>query len=205
MLKKQEVKMLVLADLADFNEKQVLEKLNELKRRHFDVVMVMGNVNKVMMLEISLLFETSLITALPKDHYSQALFDELGIIEFNLKKQKVGETILMGYGSRYYNPAGVAIDKYTDYTADVLFSYHAPMRINKNENIPDYGYKTDEINRYGAFQNPRIIFHGDRKQNKTTVLSNGTNVISCYGIVPYILTYYKEVEDTNEPKREDDK
>lgn len=203
MLRKQEVKLLVLADLADFNQKVVLERLNELKRRHFDVVVVMGNVNKVLMLEISLLFETALITALPKDNYSEALFKELGVIEFNLKKQKVGETVLMGYGSRHYNPNGVPIDKYTQYSSDVLFSYHAPMRLNDNPDLPKSPYNTEEINRYGAFQKPLIIFHGDRKQNKKIELSNGTKVISCYGIVPYILTYYREMPDEIIERKDD--
>lgn len=195
MLKKQEVKLLVLANLADFNEKEVLEKLNELKRRHFDVIVVMGNINKVLMMEISLLFETSLITALPKNTYSKALFDELGIIEFNLKKQKVGETTLLGYGSRHYNPKGVPIDKIERYDSDILFSYHAPMRLNDDGLYNDLPFTTEEINRYGAFRNPLIIFHGDRKQNKTTELSNGTKFISCYGIVPYILIYYRDVQE----------
>lgn len=195
MLKKQEVKLLILSDLSDFDEKEVLEELNELKRRHFDVVVIMGNVNKVLTLEISLLFETALIMALPKDRFSKALFEELGIVEFNLRKQKVGETSLLGYGSRYYNPQAVPIDKLEKYTADLLFSYHGPMRVNANPNIPKSPYNTEEINRYGAFQKPRILFHGDRKMNQTTELSNGTKVISCYGIVPYILTYYREIED----------
>lgn len=201
MQRKQEVKLLILSDLADFNEKEVLEELNELKRRHFDVVVVMGNVNKVLLLEISLLFETALIVTLPKDTYSKALYDELGIINFNLKKQKVDNTVLLGYGSRHYNPKGVDIDKIPEYGADVLFSYHAPMRINENENYKRVSINTEEINRYGAFRNPLRIFHGERKQNKTTVLSNGTEIISCYGIVPYILTYYKEIED----ERKDEK
>lgn len=204
MLRKQEVKLLVLTDLAEFNEKEILEKLNELKRRHFDVVVVMGNINKVLMLEISLLFETSLIAALPKDKYSKALYEELGIIEFNLKKQKVGETVLLGYGSRFYNPDGVPIDKKIEFGADVLVSYHAPMRINDNVNITPSNYNTEEINRYGAFQNPLIIFHGDRKQNKTTEICNGTKFISCYGIVPYILTYYKDIDETDIKKERKD-
>ena len=156
MQRKQEVKLLILSDLADFNEKEVLEELNELKRRHFDVVVVMG---------------------------------------------KVDNTVLLGYGSRHYNPKGVDIDKIPEYGADVLFSYHAPMRINENENYKRVSINTEEINRYGAFRNPLRIFHGERKQNKTTVLSNGTEIISCYGIVPYILTYYKEIED----ERKDEK
>lgn len=198
MLKKQEVKLLILSDLSDFNEKEVLEELNELKRRHFDVVVVMGNVNKVLTLEISLLFESALVVALPKNNYSKALFEELGIVEFNLRKQRVGETFLLGYGSRFYNPKAVPIDKLEKYTADVLFSYHGPMRVNTNPDIPASPYNTEEINRYGAFQKPLILFHGDRKMNKTTELSNGTKVISCYGIVPYILTYYREVSDVEE-------
>ena len=195
MLRKQEVKLLILSDLADFNEKKVIEKLDELKRRHFDIVVVIGNVNKVLMTEISLLFESALITTLPKDKYSKALYEELGIVEFNLRKQKVGQTEIIGYGSRHYNPNGIAIDKKPECLADVLVSYHAPMRIHDNENYTPEKINTEEINRYGAFCNPKIIFHGDRKMNKTTELSNGTKIISCYGIVPYILTYYKEIEE----------
>ena len=203
MLRKQEVKLLILADLNDFNQKEVLEELNRLKRQHFDIVAVIGNTNKVMMLEISLLFETALIVALPKDHYSKAQFEELGIIDFNLKKQRVDETMIFGYGSRFYNQTAIPIDKLPECFADVLISYHAPVRINDNPNYEHEKIDTSEINRYGAFRKPLRIFHGGRKQNKTTVLSNGTEIISCYGIVPYILKYYKEVEDETEKNEEE--
>ncbi len=195
MLKKQEIKLLILCDLEDFNYKDVLEELNELKRRHFDMVFVLGNVDKIMMMEISALFETALICALPKDTYSKSQFTELGILDFNLRKQRIDQTYVMGYGSRFYNPKGVPIDKIPECWADILVSYHAPIRINDNPDYRNEELGSEEINRYGAFRNPLIIFHGGRKCNKETIISNGTKYISCYGIVPYILTYYKEIDE----------
>lgn len=193
MLRKQEAKFLILSDLSDFNEKEVLAELDELKRRHFDIVAVIGNTNERLMREISAQFESALIAALPKTRYSQSLFNELGIIDFNLKKQRIDNTFVLGYGSRRWNPTAIPLDKIYE-GIDVLISYHAPMRLNM-ERGADNQFDTEEINRFAAFRNPKIIFHGERKTNKETVLSNGTKVISCYGIVPYILTFYKEIEE----------
>lgn len=186
---KQQVKMLILSDTTDFPSREIIEQLNKYKRRHFDFVFILGDAETVVIREAAALFETALVAMLPKEKFPKSICNELGTINYNLQNMKVGECIrVLGYGSQFYNPTEVPIDRYEKYQANMLVSYHGLNRIHERKDVrPDYN--REEINRYAGLRNPQFVIHGERKMNGETELSNGTKIIGCYGVCPIIFDF----------------
>ena len=183
----QEIKFLVLADLEDFKTKDIIEELNELKRRHFDIVFILGNIPDTLTLEISTLFESSLICQLAEDYYSPILFQELGVVDFNLKKQKLSTAHVCGVGSSFYNLKTrnlEAIDN-PNFKGNILVSYYPPLF---NEySFEEHGNKhiktiSKHINKFIKEKQPSLIIFRGNKRKFEKKLKNGTKLYCCHGI-----------------------
>lgn len=193
MLRKQELKVLFLSDIGDFNQDSVLIQLDKISRRHYDMIIVIGDVSQAVLSALNSQFETSLVTLLPNSKYNY--FEPTdGIENFNLRKYHFSSSgTILGYGSSLDNPQPVKkIAELEKYTADVLISYYPPKFINqKVEDLKKDEMGHDEVNRYAAFQKPKFIYHGGRKVNKRTVLTNGTEIISVYGMREVTIQFKK--------------
>lgn len=187
----QRLKLLVLTDLTDFGWNDVMEELNRIKRRHYDLVVVFGDIEDHMLTEVSCLFDTAIIALLPEKHYPRYFED--GVMKFNMQKFYFGTcSKVMGYGGNLDNPEGNPdIEKYEDNFADLFFSFYPPYKINMEDEMKEDKKGRMEVNKYGAYRNPRIVFHAGRKNRRMHTISNGTKYISCYGIQEFQIRYWK--------------
>lgn len=195
MQKKHEIKLLVLSDIMDFKQDDVLTRLDMTSRRHYDMIIGIGDIPQAILDSLNSQFDSSLIALLPKTKRLHVEPTD-GIEYFNLRKYFFsGDGTILGYGSSFDNRKPVPIGDYEKYTADILVSYYPPKHINIHKEqdtweTPDpIGH--DEVNRYGAFQNPKFILHGCRKNNYEHELSNGTKIISVYGMQEKHLIFKK--------------
>lgn len=192
MLKKQELKILVASDMSDFNQNDTFIYLDKISRRHYDMIIVIGDISQALLTTFNSQFDSALIVLLPKTHKNY--FDKTdGIEYFNLKKYHFSSSgIIMGYGSEFDNKKPVPIYQYEKYLADVLISSYPPKFINMSDTeAKEDKVGHNEINLYAAYHKPKYIIHGGRKNNKETILENGTKICSVHGLKEFQIEFKK--------------
>lgn len=189
MQRKQKFKTLILSSLSDFHLTEILTVLDRLSRRHYDLIIVIGDLPEAVGTSLDSTFESALIAFLPETHDSFTE-DSAGIENFNLKKYHFSSRgTILGYGTDVDNPAPVDIDKYVKFSADILVSVLPPVNFNMDHAGTDRKGKS-EVNRYIAFQKPKVLFHGGRKRNAVTKIGD-TLAISVYGIQEFSISFMK--------------
>ncbi len=143
-LRKQELKLLVLSGLDDFSRNDILEELDRYSRRHYDMVIVMGDITDNILTALESQYETSLIALLPDKKPAPMFGPNDGAELANKRKYRYSShgSVICYNSKTDGKPADIY--KLEKYKADVLVSSKPPVYFNLDKAEADEKKRYDE-------------------------------------------------------------
>lgn len=144
--------------------KSVLEELNNIRKHQYDIVFILGDCSRIIMREISILFETALILQIPDEYFWKREAKDFYVTNFMGKRQRHGSKHIVGVGN-------VRIDEIPE--GEIL--------VTTRNAIED-----KQVLNYIRENEPKLVFYlTDQDQPSNRKKLGNSILVGCHGLLPY--------------------
>lgn len=160
--KKATWKYLFICNPDRYALKSVLEELNNIRKHQYDIVFILGDCSRIIMREISIIFETALILQIPDEYFWKKEAKDFYVTNFMGKRQRHGSKHIVGVGN-------IRIDEIPE--GEIL--------VTTRNAIED-----KQILHYIREKQPKLVFYLTDQPSNRKKLGNSI-LVGCHGLLPY--------------------
>ena len=160
--KKATWKYLFLCNPDKYAVKNVLDELNNMHKHHYDVVFILGDCSRIILREVSVLFDTALILQIPDEYFWKQEAKDFYVTNFIGKKQRHGSKYIVGIGTGKMDPIP---------DGDIVVTTRNVL--------------TDQqLLNYIREKQPKLVFYLTNQPSNRKKLGD-TVLVGCHGLLPY--------------------